>query len=183
MNNTYWNRLSTDSSFGFSSHSSSNVTQLPVFVAIYVTFHERVLFNINKFVFQYFFRTVMCSQSNDAIVYGASNENFLQRETSDIGVFEFSTNYNWCRNCHNDRTIIRYDWIDLCIISHTRFFPPKYSVKKSLERYRHTSSAFVTHTWSFSIISLLTCLAVYRLFPHSKRTHNRKWKTQCFSYL
>lgn len=122
----------------------------------------------------------MCSQSNDAIVYGAFNENFLQGETIHIGVYEFNTNYNRRWNCHNDRTFIRYDWIDLCIISDTRFFPPKYSVEESVERYRHSSSSSFTHTWSFSFIPLSTCLAVYRLFPHSKRTHNRKSQTtQC----
>lgn len=41
------------------------------------------------------------SQSNDAI-HGTFNEDFLQRETINTGVFEFGADHNRRWNCHND---------------------------------------------------------------------------------
>lgn len=124
-----------------------------------------------------------CSKSNDAIIYGYINENLFQRKTSDIGLFEFSSNYNRCCNCNHDWTIIRYVGTNLCTIGNTWIFSTKYFIKKSSKRYRHPSSSIVTCSWTFIINSISTGVAVHGLFPNYSRANNCKLQITYVSSL
>lgn len=117
----------------------------------------------------------ICSKSDDAIVYGAFDADFLQRETGDIGVFEFSADHYRCCNCHDDRNFVRYDGTHLCAIGHSRFFPTKYFVEKSAQRYRHPSFAIAACARAPSADSVSAGVAVHGLFPNHTRTNNCKW--------
>lgn len=114
------------------------------------------------------------SESDDAIVYGDFDTNFLQRAAIDIGLFEFGANYNGRCNCHNDWIIIRYGGTDLCTVSNIGIFHSKYHVKKGSKRYRHSSFTITACARTVGIVSISPDMALYGLLQNSTRTNNCK---------
>lgn len=146
----------------------------------------RFLFDLTVFslLFSFHFFSLclvqnVCSKSDDAIVYGDFNENFLQREAGDIGLFEFSADYHRCCDCNNDWAIIRHDGTNLCAIGHTWIFPTKYFLEKSTQRHRHPSFAAAACARAISIDSIPTGVAVHGLFPNHTRADNCKLEMPC----